>query len=67
MNPPPTRSREWFRQQVAALGALVRRLPPRRQDALLEALEDETPAPQADREPVTPRARKTTKDTRAPD
>jgi hypothetical protein len=41
MRPPPTRSREWFRQQIAALGALVRTFPRRRQDALLEHLEDE--------------------------
>jgi hypothetical protein len=47
--PQPTRSREWFRQQVAALGALLRRLPPSRQEALLEELADEaaTPAPDA--------------------
>jgi hypothetical protein len=65
--PQPTRSREWFRQQVAALGALLRRLPPHRQEALLEALEDETPRETADHEPGTPRALKATKDTPAPD
>lgn len=44
MRPPPTRSRDWFRQQVAALGALVRTFPRRRQRALFEHLENETPA-----------------------
>jgi hypothetical protein len=56
--PAPTRSREWFQHQVAALGALLRKLPSHRQDALLEELADETPAT-----PARPRALKATKDT----
>ena len=52
MPPPPTRSREWFRQQVAALGRIVRRLPPHRQEALLEHLADETPDPPATKAPT---------------
>lgn len=50
--PAPTRSREWFQQQIAALGALLRRLPPRRQATLLEALADETPDQKAATKPT---------------
>jgi hypothetical protein len=64
--PSPTRSQEWFRHQVAALGALLRRRPPHRQEALLEELADETPSQPVDRR-HTAAAKTPTNDTPAPD